>query len=84
MDKPIEPEKQEHLEDVDIDKVKHHDETLQEQGEIDVYDEKYNKKLNRQLDLRVLPLCCWVYLLNFLDRGMVLIISYRLSTRVNR
>jgi len=84
MDKPIEPEKQEHLEDVDIDTVKKHDETLQEHGEIDVYDEKYNKNLNRQLDLRVLPLCCWVYLLNFLDRGMVLIISFCLSTRVNR
>ncbi|KAI4951857.1 hypothetical protein J4E91_003318 [Alternaria rosae] len=71
MDKPIESEKQEHLEDVDIDAVKHHDETLQEHGEIDIYDEKYNKKLNRQLDLRVLPLCCWVYLLNFLDRGNI-------------
>ena len=29
-------------------------------------DEKRSKALNRRLDFRVLPLCCWVYLLNFL------------------
>lgn len=34
-------------------------------------DEKRNKKLNRRLDIRILPLCCWVYLLNFLDRGNI-------------
>ncbi|KIX02440.1 uncharacterized protein Z518_08381 [Rhinocladiella mackenziei CBS 650.93] len=33
--------------------------------------EKRNKQLNRRLDLRILPLCCWVYLLNFLDRGNI-------------
>ena len=27
--------------------------------------------MNRRLDLRILPLCCWVYLLNFLDRGNI-------------
>jgi len=30
-----------------------------------------NKKLNRRIDIRILPLCCWVYLLNFLDRGNI-------------
>jgi Major Facilitator Superfamily len=34
-------------------------------------DPKRNHQLNRRLDLRVLPLCCWVYLLNFLDRGNI-------------
>ena len=34
----------------------------------DVNDEKRNRNLNRRLDLRVLPLCCWVYLLNFLGK----------------
>ncbi|KEF63010.1 uncharacterized protein A1O9_00985 [Exophiala aquamarina CBS 119918] len=33
--------------------------------------EKRNRKLNRRLDIRILPLCCWVYLLNFLDRGNI-------------
>lgn len=33
--------------------------------------EKRSKKLNRRLDYRILPLCCWVYLLNFLDRGNI-------------
>ena len=37
----------------------------------DVLDEKRNKSLNRRLDLRVIPLCCWLYLLNFLDRGNI-------------
>lgn len=33
--------------------------------------EKRNRHLNRRLDMRILPLCCWVYLLNFLDRGNI-------------
>ncbi|KIW63628.1 hypothetical protein PV04_08614 [Phialophora macrospora] len=33
--------------------------------------EKRNRRFNRRLDLRILPLCCWVYLLNFLDRGNI-------------
>lgn len=33
--------------------------------------EKRNTRFNRRLDLRVLPLCCWLYLLNFLDRGNI-------------
>jgi hypothetical protein len=70
MGKSSDQDKQEHLEHVDIDTAKHQHERMQEDGEeIDIYDEKQNKKLNRRLDLRVLPLCCWVYLLNFLDRG---------------
>lgn len=67
MEKPSKPAQNEHLEDVDL---KHNEETLQEHEEIDINDTAQNKKLNRRLDLRVLPLCCWVYLLNFLDRGM--------------
>lgn len=34
-------------------------------------DEKRNARLNRRLDIRILPLCCFVYLLNFLDRGNI-------------
>lgn len=56
----------EHLEDVDL---KHQEETLQDGEEIDINDVVQNKRLNRRLDLRILPLCCWIYLLNFLDRG---------------
>ncbi|KAF3008190.1 hypothetical protein E8E14_007999 [Neopestalotiopsis sp. 37M] len=37
----------------------------------DVYDETMNRNLNRILDWRVLPVCCWLYLLNFLDRGNI-------------
>lgn len=69
MDKPTAPMKDEHFEDVDL---KVQEETIQSHEEIDINDEQENKRLNRRLDLRVLPLCCWVYLLNFLDRGMPL------------
>ncbi|KAF2111420.1 MFS transporter [Lophiotrema nucula] len=44
---------------------------LKETGYDDALDKERNKKLNRRLDMRVLPLCCWVYLLNFLDRGNI-------------
>lgn len=36
-----------------------------------LYDNSRNRKLNRRLDVRILPLCCWLYLLNFLDRGNI-------------
>jgi hypothetical protein len=84
MSKPLESENQEYLENVDIKAAKRNDDILQEHGEIDIYDEKCNKNLNRRLDIRVLPLCCWVYLLNFLDRGMVSIFLDYDSTRTNR
>ncbi|KAI1321503.1 MFS transporter [Xylariaceae sp. FL0255] len=35
------------------------------------FDEKRSKALNRRIDRRILPLCCWLYLLNFLDRGNI-------------
>ena len=28
-------------------------------------------RLVRQMDLRILPLCAWIYLLNYLDRGNI-------------
>lgn len=65
MDKPTTAEQLEHHSSGD----KEHSEDLKESGEADVLDEERNKKLNRRLDIRVLPLCAWVYLLNFLDRG---------------
>jgi MFS family permease len=37
----------------------------------DVDDVRRNEMLNRRLHARVLPLCCWVYLLNFLHRGNI-------------
>ncbi|POS78595.1 hypothetical protein DHEL01_v203003 [Diaporthe helianthi] len=37
----------------------------------DIHNVSQNKRLNRILDLRIIPLCCWLYLLNFLDRGNI-------------
>jgi hypothetical protein len=65
-------EKQEniqHLEDPSSEKKHIEEPPSDENASIDVDDVKRNKLLNRRLDYRVLPLCCWVYLLNFLDRG---------------
>ena len=60
------PVQKEQFENVD---PKHQVEILRDGEEIDINNVAQNKRLNRRLDLRVLPLCCWVYLLNFLDRG---------------
>jgi hypothetical protein len=46
----------------------------------DIYDEARNKKLNRRLDLRILPLCCWVYLLNFLGMHLAFSLHSHLTT----
>ncbi|OTA89850.1 hypothetical protein M434DRAFT_373410 [Hypoxylon sp. CO27-5] len=35
------------------------------------FDHQRSKLLNRRLDIRIIPLCCWLYLLNFLDRGNI-------------
>ncbi|KAI5857458.1 MFS transporter [Durotheca rogersii] len=35
------------------------------------FDYERSKRLNRRLDARIIPLCCWLYLLNFLDRGNI-------------
>ncbi|KAI1770044.1 MFS transporter [Hypoxylon cercidicola] len=35
------------------------------------FDHQRSKRLNRRLDYRILPLCGWLYLLNFLDRGNI-------------
>lgn len=43
----------------------------QEAVNAEVHDDQSNRKLNRRLDIRILPLCCWLYLLNFLDRGNI-------------
>lgn len=61
----------EHLEDLPHDTPSDKPSRAAEEHEDpDAYSEKVNKKLNRRLDARILPLCCWVYLLNFLDRGL--------------
>lgn len=73
------PQDVKHLEEIDPSNAERQDGVLPEGNVIDIHDENYNKKINRQLDLRVLPLCCWVYLLNFLDRGT----SIRISSSSN-
>jgi hypothetical protein len=33
-------------------------------------DAETEKRLLRKLDLRLIPMICWIYLMNFMDRGM--------------
>ncbi|KAF3056471.1 hypothetical protein GL218_06370 [Daldinia childiae] len=46
------------------------DKSLQQTNNGD-FDHSRSKLLNRRLDIRILPICCWLYLLNFLDRGNI-------------
>jgi hypothetical protein len=32
-------------------------------------DEATEKRLLRKLDIRIIPCVCWIYLMNFMDRG---------------
>jgi hypothetical protein len=34
-----------------------------------VVDPAVEKRLLRKLDLRIIPCICWIYLMNFMDRG---------------
>lgn len=76
---PTKPDQTTHFEDVN---AKREEEAVGDPDEIDVHDVAQNRKLNRRLDLRVLPLCCWVYLLNFLDRGTASLSCTFLSSRL--
>lgn len=53
---------QQRLEDVDQDKI-------EEGGFVD--DKKRAQRLVRRMDLHILPLCAFIYLLNYLDRGNI-------------
>jgi hypothetical protein len=35
------------------------------------------KKLLRKLDIRIVPMICWIYLMNFMDRGTYGILMLR-------
>jgi hypothetical protein len=34
-----------------------------------VVDAATEKRLLRKLDMRIIPMICWIYLMNFMDRG---------------
>lgn len=35
-------------------------------------DAETEKRLLRKLDMRIIPMICWIYLMNFMDRGMIM------------
>lgn len=50
---------------------KHQEEAGLEASSSDLDDAKRARRLVRKMDLHILPLCAWVYLLNYLDRGNI-------------
>ncbi|KAF2734451.1 MFS transporter [Polyplosphaeria fusca] len=68
MDKPAPAQ---HVEQQAASAAVYTDDVPKEETALDIHDPVRNRALNRRLDLRIVPLCCWVYLLNFLDRGNI-------------
>ncbi|KEF52328.1 uncharacterized protein A1O9_11568 [Exophiala aquamarina CBS 119918] len=40
-------------------------------SELQEYDAKAHRRLRRKIDVRLIPLCAWLYLLNYLDRSNI-------------
>lgn len=38
-------------------------------GTLFTVDEETERRLLRKLDIRIIPMICWIYLMNFMDRG---------------
>ena len=45
-------------------------EDVEQNGSMVEVDELTEKKLLRKLDIRIVPMICWIYLMNFMDRGV--------------
>lgn len=45
-------------------------EVIAETGTSPVVDAETEKRLLKKLDRRIIPCICWIYLMNFMDRGM--------------
>lgn len=46
-------------------------EQVENAGSSVAVDAETEKRLLRKLDIRIIPMICWIYLMNFMDRGMV-------------
>jgi hypothetical protein len=40
-----------------------------ENGAIPVVSDETERRLLKKLDRRIIPVACWIYLMNFMDRG---------------
>lgn len=45
-------------------------EQVEHAGSSIAVDAETEKRLLRKLDIRIIPMICWIYLMNFMDRGM--------------
>jgi hypothetical protein len=44
-------------------------EDVEKNGTPPVVDPETEAKILRKLDIRIIPMVCWIYLMNFMDRG---------------
>ena len=44
-------------------------EDVEAAGSLQTVDPATEAKLIRKLDIRIIPMLCWIYLMNFMDRG---------------
>jgi hypothetical protein len=52
-------------------------EDVEQTGSMIEVDELTEKKLLRKLDIRIVPMICWIYLMNFMDRGVYGMLVFR-------
>jgi hypothetical protein len=45
-------------------------EDVETAGSLPTVDAETEARLIRKLDIRIIPMLCWIYLMNFMDRGM--------------
>ena len=46
-------------------------EQVENAGSSIAVDAETEKRLLRKLDIRIIPMICWIYLMNFMDRGRI-------------
>lgn len=44
-------------------------EDVENLGSSSIVDAETEKRLLKKLDIRIIPMICWIYLMNFMDRG---------------
>jgi hypothetical protein len=53
----------------DTEKGSAHPQEVANHGSSLAVDKETEKRLMKKLDRRIIPVCCWIYLMNFMDRG---------------
>jgi hypothetical protein len=52
-------------------------EDVEQNGSMVEIDAATEARLLRKLDIRIVPMICWIYLMNFMDRGLYTLLIFR-------